>query len=245
MNAPPDRCANCGASVPDRYCGACGQDGRRRIGGVRHLFSAGLEAITDVDGRLLSTVRALVFEPGRMTREYSERRFQGQLPPVRLYLVAATAYFFVAPNLGGGVIELGGANNARFTFGPLTWNSEFLLLFLIPSWATVVWVAIADRKRYFEEVFVFSVHYHVVFLALMIVLAAVSYALTSVGRPAAGIWVILGGALLPAVYLHKALRGAFGLGAVRAGITSFVLYLTQLIVGQVIFNLMSVGRLAG
>lgn len=48
------------------------------------------------DGRFAGTLRALVREPGRLTREFLEGRRVRYISPLRLYLVASLVYFLAA-----------------------------------------------------------------------------------------------------------------------------------------------------
>src|SRR5690606_12363207 len=81
----------------DAYCGACGQkrfdESDRRLG---HLAAQCFELLTDLDGRLWGSLRALVLRPGVLDRDYMSGRRRRWLPPLTLYLLANLVYF-VAP----------------------------------------------------------------------------------------------------------------------------------------------------
>lgn len=99
MNAvdPNSVCANCGTALIDEYCHACGQkrfvESDRRFGHLLHQFFA---SATDLDSRLWRTLRALLFQPGLLSREYFEGRRKRWLSPVSLFLTVSVV-FFVAP----------------------------------------------------------------------------------------------------------------------------------------------------
>ena len=91
-------CPNCGALVTGKYCSGCGQ----RHGDVRASF---LRIIRDVledqlslNATLPRTLAALLFLPGRLTRDYMSLRIARYVPPVRLYL-ATSVLFFLALSL--------------------------------------------------------------------------------------------------------------------------------------------------
>lgn len=94
-------CRNCGAALAaaDRYCAACGQkrivDADRRLPA---LARASLAEISDVDGRLLPSLWALVFRPGFLSREYRMGRRRRYLSPIALFLFA-NLVFFLAPTI--------------------------------------------------------------------------------------------------------------------------------------------------
>ena len=90
----PEACRNCGARFDDAYCGACGQrrfvESDRRFG---HLVTQFLGLVTDLDGRLWGSLRALLLRPGLLERDYMAGRRRRWLPPVTLFLLANLVYF--------------------------------------------------------------------------------------------------------------------------------------------------------
>ena len=88
-------CANCGHALDGLHCSACGQKAtvlRQPL----HLFLG--EAFTEYfgfDGRLWTSLRALLFHPGRLTRAYFAGQRVRYLRPLRLYLSATLLFFFL------------------------------------------------------------------------------------------------------------------------------------------------------
>ena len=98
-----ETCVNCGAQLSGRYCANCGQkrfvESDRRLGHLlRHLVSSA----TDLDGRAWRTLRALLFRPGLLSREYFEGRRARWLSPVSIFFAASVLYF-LAPFHGADV----------------------------------------------------------------------------------------------------------------------------------------------
>jgi len=93
-----EACENCGEIVVGAYCHACGQkrisEKDRRLG---HLLGQAFAVVTDLDGRFLRTLRALVFQPGRLSRDYIDGRRKQWIAPMGLFLLA-NALFFVLPS---------------------------------------------------------------------------------------------------------------------------------------------------
>jgi hypothetical protein len=89
-------CENCGAGVPGRYCGNCGQRLDPPLHSLRHFLAIALEDVTHADSRLWRTLAALLFRPGFLTHEFLAGRRARYLPPVRLYLVLSVAFFLWA-----------------------------------------------------------------------------------------------------------------------------------------------------
>ena len=88
-------CANCGADVPGNFCGRCGQRLHHELHSVAHFGRELAEDLTHADSRLWSTIVALLFKPGFLTREFIEGRRVRYLPPIRLYLVLSVVFFLV------------------------------------------------------------------------------------------------------------------------------------------------------
>jgi hypothetical protein len=93
---PAARCDNCGATVSGKYCGACGQRREAPVHTLWHFTQLATEDLTHADSRLWRTLAALLFRPGRLTREFLTGRRARYLPPVRLYLVLSVVFFLVA-----------------------------------------------------------------------------------------------------------------------------------------------------
>ncbi|HEY2274569.1 MAG TPA: DUF3667 domain-containing protein [Steroidobacteraceae bacterium] len=89
-------CDNCGASVPGRYCGNCGQRLEPPVHSLRHFLKVATEDLTHADSRVWRTLAALLGKPGFLTREFLAGRRASYLPPVRLYLVLSVVFFVYA-----------------------------------------------------------------------------------------------------------------------------------------------------
>jgi Protein of unknown function (DUF3667) len=89
----PQTCANCGGSVPTKFCGSCGQRVEHAFHSVWHFTQEATEDLTHADSRLWSTMFALLFKPGFLTREFLAGRRVRYLPPLRLYLVLSVLFF--------------------------------------------------------------------------------------------------------------------------------------------------------
>ncbi len=89
-------CANCEAPLTGPYCSQCGQHAHESSRSVGALFHDAWHVVTHVDGRFWQTLAALLWRPGRLTREYFAEHRARYLPPVRLYLVLSLLCFAVA-----------------------------------------------------------------------------------------------------------------------------------------------------
>jgi hypothetical protein len=96
-----ETCVNCGAELVGPFCANCGQkrfvESDRRLGHLLHHF---VSSATDLDSRAWRTLRALLFRPGLLSREYFEGRRARWLSPVSIFFAASVLYF-IAPLRGG------------------------------------------------------------------------------------------------------------------------------------------------
>lgn len=90
-------CANCGAPLGGEYCQACGE--RRLHSGehtLRHIAGEWFEAFSHGEGRLLASLRLLLFKPGGLTREYFRGRRVPYTRPVALFFAVNLLYFLLS-----------------------------------------------------------------------------------------------------------------------------------------------------
>ena len=106
-------CLNCGAPLSGPFCASCGQRDIPPYPNVRELAVDAVSEFSGWDGRLASTLRALIQSPGKLTHEFLEGRRVRYISPLRLYLMASLVYFLIAagaPNLrlSAGNVSVGG-----------------------------------------------------------------------------------------------------------------------------------------
>lgn len=139
-------CRNCGVLLNGAYCHACGQSARL----PQRLGDGMVEAIrlfTHFDGRFWSTIRLLLRDPGRLSREWGGGRRMAYMPPVQLLLLSALLFgapLFVAFVRDGGFNLDRASHSFQSGFGLTLWAERNLLL-LIPA-ALVALHAVAPRK---------------------------------------------------------------------------------------------------
>jgi hypothetical protein len=88
-------CASCNAPLTGPFCAACGQPRETGHRSVAHLLKGLIEDIASFDSRILRTARALMLQPGELTRAFHEGRTQPYVPPVRLYLFVSLLFFLI------------------------------------------------------------------------------------------------------------------------------------------------------
>jgi len=100
----PWTCPTCHRAVSTPYCPICGEQPlRARDLALRGLFEQLVQAFTQVDGRLLRSLRYLVSRPGSLTVAYLEGQRKAYVGPVPLFLIANVLFFAIESLTGGRV----------------------------------------------------------------------------------------------------------------------------------------------
>lgn len=113
-----ERCRNCEAPLAGPYCSQCGQLDAPSDPTLRELLSDAWEAVTNLDGKVVSSLKLLLMRPGALTREYLGGRRARYLPPFRLYLLCSLGFFLMnAVPKPGAKPERDGEVKASFDSG--------------------------------------------------------------------------------------------------------------------------------
>src|SRR4249920_3566887 len=69
------RCSTCDVELAGPFCHQCGEAHPHEGDlALRHLLHDAVHDLTHLDGKIWRTIRALLVEPGRLTKEYWEGR---------------------------------------------------------------------------------------------------------------------------------------------------------------------------
>lgn len=94
MPAPDSTvCLNCGAALSGPYCSACGQKAVPPDPSMREFMHETTDELAHWDGKTASTLKALLFSPGRLSIDFLQGRRARWLLPLRLYLICSLALF--------------------------------------------------------------------------------------------------------------------------------------------------------
>lgn len=86
-------CASCGKPLTGRFCSGCGElrfDPDALT--VRHFLTHTLGELFEVDGKVWTTIRSLLFRPGFLSLEYCAGRRVRYINPVRLLVTTIIVY---------------------------------------------------------------------------------------------------------------------------------------------------------
>lgn len=160
-------CPNCGGEKVAVYCADCGQRQGEEVLSVRYWLREFADAWLSLDGRVPRSVRALLFRPGFLTREWHQGRRTGYSRPLFLCLwsgiILVAAVILVARAevaIQAGPQEMG--TDVAFRVVPLA------LLAAVPALAQVVSVIQWSDPRSYVEHLVFATHLQAFLLLAMV-----------------------------------------------------------------------------
>lgn len=230
----PALCANCRTALTGAYCAHCGQKVKPLDPTVRELATDTLAEVTDVDGKLLRSVRYLFTRPGFLSREHAEGRRASYVSPVRLYLVFSVLFFaaaslvaqretmFAPEDLPG---EAALAVTAQAAFD--TWLPRIMFV-LVPLCGLCVMAFTRSARRHYPVHFHFGLHLHAFWFALFAFMAPLEWVVTKRVSDV----MSLARVVVLFVYAVIAFRAAYGGGWWRSvGRTAGVLVTYMLLVG--------------
>lgn len=94
-------CRNCGRHLDGPFCAECGQaerDGHPPSAG--HFFHDLVHEFLHLDGTIFRTLKALFFQPGKLTQEYWAGHVVSWVRPIRLFLVIAAIHLLISTGVG-------------------------------------------------------------------------------------------------------------------------------------------------
>lgn len=161
MNKTDNECKNCHQPLMNdaSFCTACGQSARSLNRPFKSVISDTLHELLDIDGRLMLTLKTLLFKPGRLSLDYNSGKRIKYTPPLRMYLVISILFFLILSQFDltqqATDIYQGQTESQLAAIYALLPKLMFLLL---PLFALVL--KILYRQTYYISNLVFAVHFH-------------------------------------------------------------------------------------
>ncbi len=90
-------CLNCDVplDIADRFCHQCGQSNTTKKLSLKDFFNEFFASIISYDSRLRHTINALLFRPGKISKDYIEGKRMRYANPFRFYLSISFIFFIV------------------------------------------------------------------------------------------------------------------------------------------------------
>jgi len=158
-------CKNCDSKLGDisNYCENCGQSVLDYKQPFFSFFNQLLKELLDIDGRMFTTLRALLIQPGELTIAYNEGKRTKYSPPFRMYIVISVL-FFMTPTL---LTDIAPSNEELKTLMDAQYPR--IMFVLLPVFALMM--QLLFKNTYYISNLVFSVHIHsMIYLMLMLIM---------------------------------------------------------------------------
>ncbi|MDR3725336.1 MAG: DUF3667 domain-containing protein [Terracidiphilus sp.] len=91
----PARCHNCATPLQGNFCAHCGQADHPLDPRIHDLAHELMHEFLHLDGKILTSLKHLLFFPGRLSAEFFEGKRARSIGPVRLYLTMSLLFFLV------------------------------------------------------------------------------------------------------------------------------------------------------
>jgi hypothetical protein len=86
-------CKNCGAEVPEKFCGRCGEkvytDADKSF---KHLFEEAFHFMTHFEGKFFTTLLTMIKKPGKLSADFCAGIRRKYFKPLSFYLLLIIAY---------------------------------------------------------------------------------------------------------------------------------------------------------
>ena len=215
-------CRNCGVPLQGLYCFACGQKAVHPELTVHDLLHEGVHELAHIDGKILQTLRLLLFKPGELTAEFFRGRRARYISPLRLYLTCSLLFFALVAIARSPIITIRMTKDdiaddalrtatqeavvarLRHLSDEVTHNAPRAMFLLMPVFGMMSWALFRRAQPYYVPHLYYAIHFH----AFVFLMLAARVACSFGGRPGG----LIGG-LFPltiAPYHYIALRRVFG-----------------------------------
>lgn len=202
-------CKNCQFTFSGKYCPMCGEKVvEQNDFSFRTIVSQAFGMVTNVDSRIIRSLRYLLFYPGRLSGLYVEGLRVSLMKPFQIFLISnvfffiflsevdifrtPSQWFFIESFDGLAVLDQvrqieSNTNLSREKIADMydVTSSDFaksLLFVLIPFFALITFGLFYKRKPEFGKHLVFSTHFLAFFLISMVIISQIIIATTTPNR---------------------------------------------------------------
>ncbi len=171
MNDDITKCKNCEYPLNEgsKYCTDCGQRAISLHKAFKSIVFDTLHETLDIDGRLMLTIKTLLFNPGRLSFDYNLGKRAKYTPPLRMYLVISILFFLIMAqvDLSTDIPALDKKSseaqiNAVYIFLPK------LMFILLPIFALTL--KVFYRSTFYISHLIFSLHFHCFSYVILVVM---------------------------------------------------------------------------
>lgn len=227
-------CHNCETQLHGHYCAHCGQADHPLDPGFRDLLHEATHEFLHLDGKILATLKLLLFFPGRLTVEFLAGKRARFIGPIRLYLTMSVLAFLVMGYSTEKSIKVDRGEKAEtkitindhdpkfaqwlnrslahaledpkeFLHETMT-NVSHLMFVLVPLFALILRMIYVRRSLHYPAHVYFALHVHAFFFCIVTLKVLVGMLQNDLADRLMDALFFLGSP----VYLFMAMRRVFG-----------------------------------
>jgi hypothetical protein len=96
---PTASCASCNTPLQGNFCHKCGekQVHPQHDFSIKEFIEQTVDGFTHFDLKFIKTFKYLLFQPGRLTKDYLEGRRVNLMRPVQIFIIASVLFYFFIP----------------------------------------------------------------------------------------------------------------------------------------------------
>lgn len=88
-----DVCKNCGSKLTGKFCSSCGQKKYAdKDKSIAHIFEEAFHFLTHFEGSFFTSIKAILFHPGKLTADYCAGIRKKYYKPISLFLMVVIIY---------------------------------------------------------------------------------------------------------------------------------------------------------
>jgi hypothetical protein len=222
-------CLNCGAALQGDFCHVCGQKASAHHLGLHDVAHEAAHELLHLDGKILTTMKLLLLEPGQLTKDFIEGKRVRYISPIRLYLTWSVIFFalaVIAPPRDR-IVKINTSSTATAEDSKraeklgeeILHNLPRVMFVLMPVFALLTWLFYRRQQPYYVPHLYYAIHFH----AFVFCILAAGVLLALAGRAGKVVGMTLFLAVFP--YHFIGLKRVFGgSGIAWKGIAVGVLY---------------------
>ncbi len=201
-------CKNCQEPLHGKYCSACGQkEYTDKDKDVKSIVEEALHFLTHFEGTWLTTLRTVLFKPGKLSLDYCNGIRKKYYKPISFFLVLIVIYL-IFPLLQGLNMKMDYYQDLKLT-GPLITRqietklqtqhidretltehfhhtsekvSKIMLLLLIPLTTLLLWLLYFYKRRMTFDLFILATEINIVTMLLFFILPVLLLAIYLIGH---------------------------------------------------------------
>ncbi len=165
------KCTNCQHPLVNnaQFCASCGQSARSLHRPLKPVIYDTLHESLDIDGRLMLTIKTLLFKPGKLSLDYNLGKRVKYTPPLRMYIVISILFFLILSQFDLTQLSTNSyPGQTESQLGAVYALLPKLMFILLPLFALIL--KMLYRETYYISNLIFAVHFHCFAYVILVIM---------------------------------------------------------------------------